>query len=539
MKKLLFTTLIAMGAGLALADGTLTVGAFSGETQSKAVSAGTETDLTWDIGETLTMSFDVTVSSGIAWGAGSDLSIGMGDDLQGIGFGISPNDGYWNSEIDPSAGGAGSFAVSTWSSSERETIGGNILGTTADLQADNDQAHFVFEALRVGTSNYTTTTTWYDIGQTTSESIVRSVTNGQVNTFHEVLVRNNKTAGNVVIENMELSVEDTGVPAPGLASASLMTSLNGADASVPISATYGGDLIWDIGETFTLDCDVTVNNPDLSANAGQPCIAFGVGDNSEAIGWGIGLWDESKDYLTASLDDSAPGPGNFGPKMTSSGPRIAAVIPDANDLREDGESAHFFMSVLRDDIDTYETTVVWAGYTNTWTVDAVSTNADDTVDTFYELLLRVNEDALSGNDTNEVVISNIEMTVIQPTVFSDPYDAWATANGVSGGKTGDDDSDGLNNFGEYVFDGIAIGAAGVTNQGVLPTFDIATVNYIFSLRADTNLSYYVLTTTDLVLGSWSTNEGPVAITETDGAMDSYTNTVGTTADKLFIKLEVK
>ncbi|VGO18692.1 hypothetical protein [Pontiella sulfatireligans] len=537
MKKLIFTTLIAMGAGLALADGTLTVGAFSGETQSKAVSAGTETDLTWDIGETLTMSCDVTVSNGITWKAGVDLCIGMGDDSQGIGFGISPNDGYWNSEIDTSAGNAGTFAVSTWSTSARETIGANILGTTADLQADNDQAYFVFEALRTGTSNYTTTTTWYDIGQTTSESIIRVITNGVVATYHEVLVRINKTAGNVVIENMAISVEDTGVPGPGLTSASSMTSLNGADMYVPISATYGGDLIWDIGETFLMTCDITVTDPDLMTGGGQPTIAFGVGDNSEGIGFGIGMWDASKDYLNTAIDADATSGGNFGPSLSSSSARIAAVIPDANDLRDDGETASFAVSMERVDIDTYDCSVVWAGVTNTWLVDAVSTSTNDTVDTFHELLLRVNE---SGSTlSNQVVISNIELDVIQPTVFSDPYDGWATANGVSGGKTGDDDNDGLNNFGEYVFDGIATGATGVTNQGVLPMFDAAAGDYVFSVRADDNLSCYVLTTAVLEGGSWATNAGPVAITETDGAMDSYTNTVGTSADKLFIKLSVQ
>lgn len=532
MNKLLVIILSTMIAGLALADGTLTVGAFSGETQSQAVSAGTETDLTWDIGETLTLSCDVTVSNSIAL---TSIAIGMGDNSSGIGFGFNTNN--WNSDIDSSAGGAGSYSVNLYSSGAREAIGANILGTTADLQDDNDQAHFVFEALRSGESNYVTTTTWSDIGQTTSESIVRVITNGTVETFHEVLVRNNVTVGDVVIMNMALSVENTGVPEPGLASATSITSLNGAEASVPISATYGGDLIWDIGETFSMTCDMTVTDPDLSLGGGSPTISFGVGDNSEGLGFGIGQWDASKDWIIAGIDASAPGAGNFGISPSSSSPRIDSAVADANDLREDGETASFAMDVLRFDVDTYDFTVVWSGVTNTWSVDAASTSTNDTVDTFHELLLRVNESG--STDSNKLVISNIELAVIQPTVFSDPYDAWENANGVSGGKTGDDDNDGLSNFGEYVFDGIAAGAAGATNQGVLPTFDIATGDYVFSLRADDNLSYYVLTNVSLTAGSWGTNAGPIAITENDGEMDRYTNTVGTTADTVFIKLEVE
>lgn len=118
------------------------------------------------------------------------------------------------------------------------------------------------------------------------------------------------------------------------------------------------------------------------------------------------------------------------------------------------------------------------------------------------------------------------------------FGAWASINGVTGGKTGDDDGDGLDNWGEYVFDGIPYLPEGATNQGIPPAFDVASGDYSFSLRADSALSYSVMTSDDLVSGSWTTN-APVFITENDGEMDAYSVAVGTTAEQLFIKLLVE
>jgi hypothetical protein len=49
-------------------------------------------------------------------------------------------------------------------------------------------------------------------------------------------------------------------------------------------------------------------------------------------------------------------------------------------------------------------------------------------------------------------------------------------------------------------------------MGCLPTFDAATGNYVFFIRADGSLSYIVLTNGNLATGTWGTNTGPIAIT---------------------------
>lgn len=187
-------------------------------------------------------------------------------------------------------------------------------------------------------------------------------------------------------------------------------STNGSDYSKALKNISGGDLTWDIGETFGMTFDMTVTDPDLSLGGGSPTIAIGVGDNSEGLGFGIGQWDASKDWIVAGIDASAPGAGNFGINPNSGSPRIDSAVADANDLRDDGETASFAMTVLRADIDTYDFSVTWAGVTDVWSIDAATTGTGDTVDTFHEVLLRVNE---SGSTTgNELAITNLSMTVI-------------------------------------------------------------------------------------------------------------------------------
>ncbi|MDF7825385.1 hypothetical protein P4B35_15270 [Pontiellaceae bacterium B12227] len=107
--------------------------------------------------------------------------------------------------------------------------------------------------------------------------------------------------------------------------------------------------------------------------------------------------------------------------------------------------------------------------------------------------------------------------------------------GLTNGVAGDQDMDGENNWYEYVLCGDPTNA-GV--QGVLPSFDAATGEYGFSLRGDTDLTYYVLTRGNLMIGSWATNATDVAPAD-DGALHVITETIGTTADQEFMKLLVE
>ena len=115
------------------------------------------------------------------------------------------------------------------------------------------------------------------------------------------------------------------------------------------------------------------------------------------------------------------------------------------------------------------------------------------------------------------------------------FAVWAGLYGLSGTPTDDYDDDTLNDFGEYVFGGNPTN--GSLDDLTNPSFDI-NGKYIYLLRGDNSLTAYVLTNADLVAGSWDTN-ATVSVTSESGNMESYTNTIGTAADQLFIKLEVE
>ncbi|MCF7848330.1 MAG: hypothetical protein K9M45_05720 [Kiritimatiellales bacterium] len=115
------------------------------------------------------------------------------------------------------------------------------------------------------------------------------------------------------------------------------------------------------------------------------------------------------------------------------------------------------------------------------------------------------------------------------------FDAFVSTYGLANGPLGDADSDGLLDYGEYVFGGIPTNAS---DRGTQPVFDAAAGNYVFSLIGDSSVVAYVLTNQDLVNGSWGTN-ATVSVTATNGALGAYTNNVGTTWTNLFMKLKLK
>ncbi|MDZ8120503.1 hypothetical protein [Pontiella agarivorans] len=118
------------------------------------------------------------------------------------------------------------------------------------------------------------------------------------------------------------------------------------------------------------------------------------------------------------------------------------------------------------------------------------------------------------------------------------YDLWAAGQGVTGADSDDDDGDGLSNFGEYVFGGNPVLPSGANDQGAQPEFDAATGVYTVSLVGDSSIEAYVVSTTDLLLGEWTTNE-TITVTVDDGELSEYTTNLGTGENKKFIKLEVK
>ncbi|VGO14175.1 hypothetical protein PDESU_02734 [Pontiella desulfatans] len=131
---------------------------------------------------------------------------------------------------------------------------------------------------------------------------------------------------------------------------------------------------------------------------------------------------------------------------------------------------------------------------------------------------------------NAYVLSNVKP------VFLPPYTEWEAEKGVTGGKTGDDDGDGLNNYGEYVFGGDPVLPDGASDQGSQPVLDAAG-NYTYYLVGDDSVVARVMARASLTTGDWepiATN----AVSVSDGELGTYMESVGTSGSQLFLKLDV-
>jgi hypothetical protein len=142
------------------------------------------------------------------------------------------------------------------------------------------------------------------------------------------------------------------------------------------------------------------------------------------------------------------------------------------------------------------------------------------------------------NEEEGVEMDNLNLRVILGEHAVPPeqgFNAFVTLYGLSGVITDDADSDGLKDYGEYVFGGNPVnGFIDSTN----PTFDPVSGSYTCSLIGDDTVVAHVLTNSDLVAGSWGTN-ATISVSATDGVLGAYTNVVDTSAEQLFIKLTVE
>jgi autotransporter-associated beta strand protein len=127
------------------------------------------------------------------------------------------------------------------------------------------------------------------------------------------------------------------------------------------------------------------------------------------------------------------------------------------------------------------------------------------------------------------------------------YDVWADSYSLTGGKTDDDDNDGLLNVYEYGLGGNPTNAA---DRGILPVYDLVKIDetnsfsYIHPQLKDENsgVSYKLALTTDLVNVPWTTNSGYVVLgtnVPASGDFDYVTNVTSTVDDSKFIRLVIE
>lgn len=139
--------------------------------------AGSDADLRWKVGETITLTFDLRTkgTQGPVYnGKGMSLGFGFGDGRQALVWGISfvgPEEAYMNAGIDSSAADASQMSLSFGSRSDKVKVT-QINGTTHDLRQHREQAHFELKATRVKSTLVEMEMVW---SNSSSENVVDKV----------------------------------------------------------------------------------------------------------------------------------------------------------------------------------------------------------------------------------------------------------------------------------------------------------------------------------------------------------------------------
>ncbi len=257
--------------------------------------------------------------------------------------------------------------------------------------------------------------------------------------------------------------------------------------------------------------------PDEGASASGAAYVFAIGSH-------YNLWAQDNGVAGGMTDDQdSDGLNNQGEYVFGGDPDDGGLGDLGTQPRFDGEGGYIF-SIRNDNTLKYCVLTNHNLVSGSW-----GTN--------YMGSISLNNGEMQTY-TNHIVTSADQLFIKLQVEFAidSLYDLWALNNGVLGGMMDDQDSDGLNNWGEYIFGGDP-NDGGLGDIGTQPRFD-GEGGYIFSIRNDNTLTYCVLTNRNLVSGFWGTNHWG-AISLNNGEMQTYTNHVGTSADQLFIKLQVE
>ena len=124
------------------------------------------------------------------------------------------------------------------------------------------------------------------------------------------------------------------------------------------------------------------------------------------------------------------------------------------------------------------------------------------------------------------------------------YDTWKSDNGVTGGPSVDDDSDGLTNFEEYAFGLDPTGGASVNPIATQLNKATGQFSYTRRLQSKTGLTYTVRSSTTLDTNGWTNLVKDTDYTESVSALGdletvTITLTPAPTAAKLFIQVKAE
>jgi hypothetical protein len=149
---------------------------------------------------------------------------------------------------------------------------------------------------------------------------------------------------------------------------------------------------------------------------------------------------------------------------------------------------------------------------------------------------------LLDNDLSSNLFGPYSLVGANNTIITSPsYEAWTYDWGIDiGSDTNDYDGDQLDNLGEYALGGNPTNA---TDVGQVPILDSngGTMVYVHAQRAgDSNLFYYLETTTNLVSTVWTNSGYTVTATNVTGEMFNYvTNALSIGQDQAYFRLRVE
>jgi len=142
------------------------------------------------------------------------------------------------------------------------------------------------------------------------------------------------------------------------------------------------------------------------------------------------------------------------------------------------------------------------------------------------------------NNVGAVVSTNRTVVII---AVATTYETWCQTYSLTGDnaqQNADLDGDGVNNLIEYALGG------NPTNRdasAIMPTHSLTngTIRYVYNrLRNDTNVTYSVLTATNLISSIWTNNATEIGYGPINNDYESVTNRI-TAQQVLFIKLQVE
>jgi len=291
---------------------------------------------------------------------------------------------------------------------------------------------------------------------------------------------------------------------------------------------------------------------------------FALADGEFQGGWaGTGIWDGVNPFGSAAVLNPAAGspwldpvPAELGEKFGTMGANSDYYTDLANEYKANAIYTLSFTQFRRDDVAadadgitaqlmTTDNTVVAAfafdPVTTTGTfVERTLTFDTGTNDTFNGELIRIRITDPTGT-FDQTGIDNIQLVQFMT------YEAWVDTYGLAGAdtnRTADVEPDGLDNLMEYALGGNPTNDDHAAVAPAIFMADDAGTNWFYQVNQertdDTTLTFTYGTETDLIVGSWDTNDVFFVgeSVETNG-FKTVTNRTEVTGTAKFIRLNVE